>query len=89
MTSQNLVWYIWAKNEFSLVWSWERPYLQTWDACALPAGLPGRPTADPAVVASQAAAGLGIHRARTDTGLFNNIVALGLVISGKGPIYLR
>ena len=30
-----------------------------------------------------------IHRARTDIGLFNNIVALGLVISGKGPSYLR
>ena len=30
-----------------------------------------------------------IHRTRTDIGLFNNIVALGLVVSGKGPSYLR
>ena len=28
-----------------------------------------------------------IHRSRTDIGLFNNIVALGLVVSGKGPSY--
>ena len=28
-----------------------------------------------------------IHRTRTDIGLFNNIVALGLVVSGKGPSY--